>query len=350
MIVGAGFSAEAGVPSTNQLARRFLGTPGGASSPIDDAITQALTSFWDKVFGAGTVTQPTLEEHFTVLDLAANTGHHLGRAYAPRKLRAIRRLSIHRTFQVLDRKYRPSSTIERLLRQLTKVDRRLSIISLNWDIVAEKHLDAMHAEYTYGTDVRDMNGQPIEKGPVRLYKMHGSSNWLYCDSCRQLHAPRDAGKGALHLNAYLEPHDFEALGFPDVASLVRRQPKDTRRCAWCQNKLAGRLVTFSYRKAFSINQFQTIWDRAHSALARANRWLFVGYSMPDADFEFKHLLKAAQLARPKSSDLAMRAVVKDDEVAEERYQRYFGNRIGTVSQIGLENWVDAELTDWIDAS
>lgn len=345
LIVGAGLSVAAGVPSTNQLARRFLATPRG-SGPVDDAITEALTAFWNKVFGASDKTQPTLEEHFTVLDLAANTGHQLGRAYPPRKLRAIRRLSIHRTFQVLDRHYRHSRVIEMLLKKVSAADCTVALVSLNWDIVVEKHLDALGAEtYKYDIDVRYIDGERIERGPIRLYKMHGSSNWLYCDSCRQLYAPRDGGKAALNLNAYLEPHDFEALGFQKAADLVRRQTRGPRKCAWCGNRLAGRLATFSYRKAFSINQFQTIWDRAYSALARADRWLFIGYSMPEADFESKHLLKAAQLARPKPSELSIDAVVKGDPDAEERYRGYFGKRIGTAARPAWRNgWMLNSMT------
>ena len=346
LIVGAGFSVAAKVSSTNQLARQFLATPRGAGG-VDDAITEALTKFWSKVFGSSDSRQPTLEEHFTVLDLAANSGHQLGRSYPPRKLRAIRRLSIHRTFQVLDRRYHHSDHIARLLQTLSDAGRTVALVSLNWDVVAEKHLDAVGREYKYDIDVRYIDGERIERGPIRLYKMHGSSNWLYCDACRQLYAPRDGGKAALNLSAYLEPHDFEALGFPEAAKEVRTLTRAARKCAWCQNRLAGRLATFSYRKAFSINQFQTIWDRAYSALARADRWLCVGYSMPEADFEFKHLLKSAQLARPKPSALSMDAVVMDDEAAAKRYQGFFGNRIGDVSQVGLEKWVDTELDDWI---
>lgn len=347
LIVGAGFSVPAGISSANQLARRFLTTPV-EPGPVDDAITEALTNFWSEVFGADGDTQPTLEEHFTALDLAANTGHQLGRHYPPRKLRAIRRLSIHRTFQVLDRRYRHSPAIATLLKKLSKADRRLAIVSLNWDIVAEKHLGFLGAQYKYDIDVRDTDGNTIERGPIRLYKMHGSSNWLYCDSCRQLYTPLTSGKGALNLNAYLEPHDFQALGFIEAADEVRSMTRNPRKCAWCGNRLAGRLATFSYRKSFSINQFQTIWDRAYSALIRADRWLFVGYSMPEADFEFKHLLKASQLARPKLSDLSVHVVLKDDLGAANRYERYFGNRLGGVSQSGAEQWVDHELMDWME--
>jgi hypothetical protein len=347
LIVGAGLSAAAKIPTANQLARRFLGTARGAG-PVDDAITEALTKFWERVFGSNEKRQPTLEEHFTVLDLAANSGHQLGRSYPPRKLRAIRRLSIHRTFQVLDRRYEHSDDIARLLQTLSDTDRTVALVSLNWDVVAERHLDALGLEYKYDIDVRYVDGAPIERGPIRLYKMHGSSNWLYCDACRQLYAPPDGGKAALNLNAYLEPHDFEALGFPDAAEEVKTLTRDARKCVWCKSRLAGRLATFSYRKAFSINQFQTIWDRAYSALARADRWLFVGYSMPDADFEFKHLLKAAQLARPQPSALSMDAVVMNDDDAAKRYEGFFGKRIGDVSQLGLEKWVETELGAWAD--
>jgi hypothetical protein len=76
LIVGAGFSAEARLPSTNRLARRFLAPPEPTNGVVDKAITEALTTFWQKVFGsAEDLAQPTLEDHFTVLDLAANTGH-----------------------------------------------------------------------------------------------------------------------------------------------------------------------------------------------------------------------------------------------------------------------------------
>ena len=34
-------------------------------------------------------------------------------------------------------------------------------------------------------------------------------------------------------------------------------------------------------------------------LRKADRWIFIGYSLPAADYEFKHLLKRVQLSRKK---------------------------------------------------
>jgi hypothetical protein len=44
------------------------------------------------------------------------------------------------------------------------------------------------------------------------------------------------------------------------------------------------------------------WRTAEKFLKSASDWIFVGYSMPAADFEFKYLLKRVQLgqlARPR---------------------------------------------------
>jgi hypothetical protein len=111
MITGAGFSAESGVPLTSEIGRLFLTAPLGSSTPpvVQSWITEQLRRYWKATFGfAGREPTPSFEDHFTLLDLAANAGHHLGRGYSPAALRTIRRLSIHRVFETLDR-FRPTS-------------------------------------------------------------------------------------------------------------------------------------------------------------------------------------------------------------------------------------------------
>jgi hypothetical protein len=107
--------------------------------------------------------------------------------------------------------------------------------------------------------------------------------------------------------------------------------------------MGGRVATFSYRKAFSINQFQTIWDHAYKVLRNSDTWLFVGYSMPEADFEFRHLLKSAQLARKNLSGWSCKVVLKDDDVAERRYRSFFGIKLNQICQKGLTGWVNGCL-------
>jgi len=106
------------------------------------------------------------------------------------------------------------------------------------------------------------------------------------------------------------------------------------------------LVTFSFRKAFSIPQFQALWEQAHTILSDIDSWLFIGYSMPDADFEFKHLLKSAQLARKEPKNWSASVILKDDAEAEDRYKSFFGLKDDNIYQGGLSNWVDSELKDF----
>jgi hypothetical protein len=135
LIVGARFSTESGLPPTGRLSEQFLDTPQDGVIPpqVEQEISRHLKEFWEKVFYfADGKSKPHLEDHFTVIDLAANTGHHVGPSYSPRKLRAIRRFSIHRAFQILDLKYRQSETIVECLLAKLRERADLSIVSVNW--------------------------------------------------------------------------------------------------------------------------------------------------------------------------------------------------------------------------
>lgn len=69
------------------------------------------------------------------------------------------------------------------------------------------------------------------------------------------------------------------------------------------------------------------------------RWLFVGYSLPEADIEIRHLLKSAQLSRRDESKLSIDVALKSDCEAGERYRRFFGLRDEQIFQGGLQEWI-----------
>lgn len=314
LITGSGFSAESGLPTTTKLAEQFLDTPNNDVLPraLDEKITTILEEFWRDVFGfaSDNKQRPSLEDHFTVLDLAANSGHHLGPGYSPRKLRAIRRMSIHRILHLLDLNYNQSPAIPRLFSSLQR-QFKVSVVTLNWDIVTEKNL---RWAVDYGIPVSWLDAGAERSNGVLLLKLHGSSNWVYCDSCRRVYAGTD-GKTALHKKIFLEASDFDSELFSINGVDLKRAVKvlengDDRACRDCGNRTAGRMATFSYRKAFSINQFQTIWDRAHAVLRDSDIWLFIGYSMSEADFEFRHVLKSAQLARKEHSSCRAKSFLR----------------------------------------
>lgn len=351
LILGAGFSCEASLPSTAQLSEQFiaLSTIDTAHPVIEQEITERLTAFWQNVFSyRNSAVKPALEDHFTAIDLAANSGHHLGTDYSPRKLRAIRRFSIHRAFKILDTRYRSSEPIRTILGRLNETT-QLSVVSVNWDIVVENHLRELGIAYHYGSTVKSLDSTLQDPAGVALLKLHGSANWVYCDSCRTLFSSAEsAGKAALHQGTFLEPEDFQIFDSPQcVVDAVRNVDRLHDVCHLCGCRMTARVGTFSYRKDFAIQQFQTIWHEAFDSLRESAAWLFIGYSMPEADFEFKQILKSAELTNQRKGELRKLVVLLHDPLAAKRYKRFFGLTAAQVSQRGLSSFMKKGFDGWL---
>jgi hypothetical protein len=237
------------------------------------------------------------------------------------------------------------------------------IITLNWDIVAERMLEREKISFSYPGAIEEfeeeksssINSTNDNKSHLPIYKMHGSSNWAYCDICRRWwHFPLKHGKGVLNKNVLLKKADFEMFGKEiDEGDFLNRP-----NCPKCRGddekhgnvsgdkeqdkfRLSTRVGTFSFRK--DLVRFQEIWEKAHTELQEADKWLFVGYSLPEADYEFKHLLKSAQMSHKNPENLRIEVVLKEDIEASDRYKALFGTKLGEICQGGLDSWVRHRL-------
>lgn len=353
LILGSGFSKDAGLSTTAEIPSKFLLTPETTvlTIELEEKISQILKRYWVRVFGyRDGGTPPSLEDHFTLLDLAANSGHNLGRYYSPKKLRAIRRMSIHRVFQILAVGGQKNELINKMLKTLNaKYD--MSIVTLNWDLIVEKHLYEMGIDYYYPIETFKLltksMGEPWEREGIPIMKMHGSSNWIYCDSCRRIYSGKVA-KSALTRKTFLEKDDFKLFGLTEdtLKNMFKRISRD-RECPHCENTMGGRVATFSFRKAFSISQFQSLWERAYDALRKADIWLMAGYSLPQADFEFLHLLKSAQMARNDPDALSIEAIIQGNAKTVNRYRGFYGENNLRIEVGGLEKWIEDRMNDFI---
>jgi hypothetical protein len=339
LFLGSGFSAELGLPVTSKLQDELLeANPGHpCEAPREAFISKTISTFWKEVFGwTESRKRPSLEDHFTQIDLAANSGHYLGKAYGPKKLRALRRMTIHRVFTMLDVEPHAALHIDTLIRQLT-TDFQVSVVTTNWDIMAERCLAREGVSLFYSREPDSRNPTRFPVG-LPVWKLHGSGNWGYCDVCRSLITGEiDLGKIAVRFGWLLEPEDFRL--FRGGRKIVRDLGTTFRECPSCGGRVATRVATFSYRKHLDVPFFQSIWDEARDSLRRADRWLFVGYSMPEADVEIRHLLKTAELAHSNPARPRIDVVLKSDKDAPTRYQRLFGRSITAISNAGLEQWV-----------
>jgi NAD-dependent SIR2 family protein deacetylase len=309
----------------------------------EDFITARIKEYWQGVFGwRDGEPMPSLEDHFTQIDLAANSGHTLGHSYGPKKLRAIRRMTIHRVFKLLDEHSNLVPSLDEFFSSLIE-HFDLTVVTTNWDILAERCLER-RGRFKYLIGERYLSGRPDLMAGISILKLHGSANWGYCECCRNLITPElGLGKIAINFQLLLEPDDFRLFpGGEDVARDI--EGVDLRRCPVCGGRWSVRVATFSYRKDLSVAAFQAIWDEALSSLRQANRWLFVGYSMPQADIEIRHLLKTAQLARMDPDQLSIEVVLKDCPAASENYRRFFGLPEQALFQKGLDDWISNRLS------
>ena len=314
-IVGAGFSTYAGLPLQKDFTEALLAPRADESHPMQPLV-QHLGRFVHDAFDHSETAKarfwPDLEDVFTNIDMAANTGHHLGAAHSPSALRTTRRVLLARMIRMLDERYALAESIRGPeWRKLDRFFKRLdlnqsSFISINWDTIIERKLVEMCGalRVDYGCDAIaatfPKHGNVIKRRELSpgqavmpLVKIHGSVNWLYCDNCRELYwfPAKDGFKVA---NQLLGRREGKKLGVTELNDCSKW------RCISCPKvPLTTRIATFSYLKALDFPMFEKSWLLAERLLRDAKKWIFIGYSLPAADYEFKHLLKRVQLSRAK---------------------------------------------------
>ena len=105
VIVGAGFSWNAGLPLASTFTNELLNLRGLRLDGPSARQVKFIREFVDRVFGEGARRSadewPELEDIFTLVDLSANTGHHLGTVYSAADLRVVRRAIIVRMIRML---------------------------------------------------------------------------------------------------------------------------------------------------------------------------------------------------------------------------------------------------------
>lgn len=305
-----------------------------------------IRAFVDRIFGEGETRKvddwPELEDIFTLIDLSANTGHHLGARYSAADLRVVRRAIIVRMIRMLDQAYRRGQAkvgsewkaLERLFQKFDATDN--AVLSMNWDTVFERGMARAQTvrNVDYGCHATSLafrrgklSARHLSGDPLYILKPHGSVNWLYCDACRETFwvAPGDTEQVAQTL---FRKSDWSVV----LRDTKIKAPKVlTPACPHCKAESLGtRFATFSYRKALDFPMHAASWRTAEEYLKTTGNWVFIGYSMPAADFEFKHLLKRVQLTEQIRPNITV-ITGGDPPAAEatiERFTKFFGNVVG----------------------
>lgn len=365
-ILGAGFSIPGGGPRQDEIMRGILSLP-------DDGDTCSHRETFKKFLRENLNVDETrvlLEDIYTPIDRCLADGLAL-KSLPKSELLSLRNkidylisLAIQNKFRagpVFDAHYVPQFSkylVEKSAVRATKAigvkDKTaakdydpFSIISLNWDILLDNALnDALRArdgdvmddyapfgvvDYCCYISSLRADDRRIRTGlwtlgcrgyNIKLLKLHGSMNWLQCPNCQQLF-----------------------IGFDEKHNIVNyTHPKPCRHCGdqGHESFLLGSLVMPTFLKDLSNFQVKLIWQNAGVELMEARRLVFVGYSLPSADFEFRQLLSRMVHKDAKiEAFLWDRAATFPDE--KRRYENFFSRHDVRVFGGGATQFVDKEI-------
>ncbi len=141
------------------------------------------------------------------------------------------------------------------------------VITFNYDLVLDNALREVRVNPDYGLEEPAVEAAQEDGTQISLLKLHGSTNWAICPSCKKVIVLQDA-------KFTNDPRAFR-----------------TRPCSRCERVgLRLLLVPPSWDKSEYRETMRPVWKRAIDALKSAKRICIIGYSMPETDTFFKFLL------------------------------------------------------------
>ena len=265
---------------------------------------------------------PTFEEAIGVLDLAAARDETF-RELESSKIRLLRHYLVRLMTDVIkDKLDRPNSYHRQLAKNLAKSGEisDVVVISTNYDTLIDNSLSFIPGiDVDYGIEF----AEPERPEPrmaagnsIKLYKLHGSLNWMYCPACSTVN---------------LAPFQMAAL------------PSS---CSRCGSQYSTLIVPPTYFKNISNVHLGMVWNQAELALREVQHLIFCGYSFPEADMHIKYLIKRIQTHY--DGQLAITVVNNysgktEESITDEkdRYQRCLGTNVN-YTDISFEEFA----SDW----
>lgn len=359
-ILGAGFSKEAGAPSQEELVKKIFEI---ADSNPYEFYNNSIETF--RKFLTETLLIPKelhdiipLEDIFTPLDrcIADNISFRNLDIKETLKTRELVYYLIGKTMEVILRNSSSKDYIEKFATYITdKASRRrdykysiidpVSVISTNWDILLDnsiknvierKYNGQAVVDYCSQISSYDQDDNSVKPGlemlglggfNIKLLKLHGSLNWLQCPRCLRVYVDF---YNKIALNHYFEP----------------------KKCRHCNNhfgehnshKLVSNLIMPTFLKNFSNPQYKVIWQNAGIELSEATKVVFIGYSLPQADFEMRQLL--SRMIRGNAKIEVVDCGNKLDQKIidlKKRYDIFFGNRKPEYFLKGTRDYIENHL-------
>ena len=356
-VLGAGFSVEAGAPTQAAIIREAFSLYSQTPDLYDEARFSEFTNFLKSQLNVSEddFAKVDLEDIFTPLDRCLADSSQF-RGISLDKIMKVRESVFYvvgKTIQILLKQPDKSkSYIDDFAKYLAKEssvragknyrsEDPVSVVSTNWDILLDNSIyqilqkdssyDAV-VDYCCYISSKDENDNTVKPGleklgqggfNVKLLKLHGSLNWLQCPRCSRLYSKFSSEEA---MDNYAVPVSCRHCddNFPEEHG---------------HHILVANLIMPTYLKDLSNPQYRVVWQNAGIEISEASQIVFIGYSLPNADFEMRQLLSrmTRQNAKIHVVDYSK---LEDRENLKAHWKKFFGKREIKFSFDGAKSFVE----------
>lgn len=248
---------------------------------------------------------PLVTSLLSMLDYSVGSGQALVSGLSSDEIRIARSLLERAIYETIERSEestgknywpprQPNAYTKQLAQWLDKIRSNPStvgVITSNYDVAIEKAwgfdhdnkkaINALSLDFgfnwlwpsnAYPEIVMSRPRQPRR----RLYKLHGSTNWLRCGLCDRV---------------YINPEVDIAVWAYDLLP----NPNNTCHCEHA--RLEVQIVSPSFVREMRAPNLIRVWQSALNWFREADDWLIIGYSFPDEDLNIRSLFTRALASR-----------------------------------------------------
>ena len=197
-----------------------------------------------------------------------------------------------------------------------------TVISLNYDVIIDNAMFALSERYAgsatpdYGVDISTEQYVNVKARGVfgRLFKIHGSLNFLYCEKCSRLDLFVSEGLNKLRTSKALDELYHDAP-FNDAYSCRGTPCRDYLNCDGFVSPI---LITPTFVKDYQNPHVDKVWKEAETAMKNSDKAIIIGYSLPNDDVEIAMLFKRGLNHLSREKITVVEYVDKDIEKPREK--------------------------------
>jgi NAD-dependent SIR2 family protein deacetylase len=357
--LGAGFSADAGIPAQKKLLQTYLSnydTNKERREMILDFLADVYRFNYTKPRSIEDKKDrniyPNLEDVFSLLDNAIVNSEYIGK-FDPSELTNIRKHFVSGIMNTINQSVNDYRYIKEFAQLLT--DKRIdsdvndpfSIITTNWDIILlnrfREYHDTIIEKYSEGKSLSEISqSKNIDRKKIalidyciythalrdyenhvpsfkikcmgykniKLLNLHGSPIWLICQKCKKIFSPPTYDKDKRY-----EKDALPVINNDQVPCPLCNKPKRT---------MFPILIMPTYLKIIQNVHLLDVWQNAAMELQEAGNIYFIGYSLPEADYLIRYLFVSNIKKTAK-----IFVSTQEDSVSKTKnnYRKLFGSRI-----------------------